>query len=122
MRDVFREIWRVLRQPSSGRNWYEWALMALGHAMLGALFAVVLREWVPASWGYVPTAALIAIAYFAAKEIPDLRRGGRISDSVEDAALVFLGATYGGPLWPVIVWAVVVVGAIEKIRSPEGGG
>lgn len=122
MRDILAEIWRVLRAPEAGRTWFEWALLAIGHAMLGALLAEIARHVVPAAPGDAGRALVLAAAYFVAKEIPDLWRGGRIGDGVVDAGFVCLGALYGVTLWPVLVWLAVAGGVVARIARARGGG
>ena len=33
---MLADIWRVLATPTTGRTWYEWATIAMAHAVLGA--------------------------------------------------------------------------------------
>lgn len=118
MRSILSQIWRELSRPSAGRSWYEWATMALGHVMLGALAAELLAFFgAPASLG---VALVIATLYFLAKETRDLRSGAPVSDSVTDAAFVMLGGLSPLPGWTLAAWGAVSLGVILRVAR-EGG-
>ena len=51
---------------------------------------LALPQWAPVA---------VALAYWAAKELRDLRRGGNLWDGVVDAVGVGIGALYAGPWW-----------------------
>jgi hypothetical protein len=76
---------------------YRRAAGGVWHAVVGAVFCAVFGLW------GLPSALVIATIYWAVKEIVDLRRGGGLWDSVEDAICVCLGAWYGVWWWPAMV-------------------
>lgn len=65
----------------------------IGHALVGAFLSSAFGLW------GIAGAAVIAIAYWLAKELPDLARGGQVLDGLEDALAVSLGAWYSGHWW-----------------------
>lgn len=90
-----------LAWPGTGDNPHHEATTFGGHVIVGAcvVAAVVaglgalglaLPEWAPLA---------VALAYWAAKELRDLRRGGNLWDGVVDAVGVGIGALYAGPWW-----------------------
>lgn len=100
MIEAIKRILASVSQPSVRETGYTWAIIATGHVMLGAAFASV--------WP-------VALLLYAAKEVRDLRRGGRLADGVADFLLVAVGLTYTGPLWwPVAVFGTVCAGAVIK--------
>lgn len=97
---VWRDIWHDVRQPSSDdESAYLFALIAFGHAMLGALLVCFLPVW----------AAVIVYAF--GKELPDYAcRDGSLIDGILDIAFVGLGACFFIlPNWPVFVWVAVAL-------------
>ncbi|MDO5643693.1 MAG: hypothetical protein Q4G26_15075 [Paracoccus sp. (in: a-proteobacteria)] len=98
----------AFRADESG---YLWALIGLGHVMLGAMLQGLL--------GAAGAAARLglAIGYWLIKERADLRRGGSLRDGLIDAGFVGVGAFYTGERWwPVAVMASVALGAWLKER------
>lgn len=98
-------LWREAMRPSGpSEHPYRFTVIAIGHAMLGAVL----------SW-----AGLIAAGiYWIVKEWRDLRRGGAWRDGLIDTAFVGLGTLYTGPLWwPVLVMLLAVTGAV--LRQPN---
>lgn len=99
-----RELISDLATPSGNESNYQWALVAIGHTVIGAaLFA--LFGW----WG---------LAVYAFKEASDLRRGGRWGDSAVDMAFVAIGGVYGPAWWPFLVFLAVGVGlAVRNVTT-----
>ena len=97
-----KALWRSIVTPSSANETpYQFAVIAIGHAMLGAAL----------SWG----GFLIAVAYWVIKERGDLKRGGAWRDGLIDTGFVSLGLIYSGPIWwPVAVMVLAGVGALLK--------
>ena len=107
---ALRRLLVEVMQPTDGAP-YVWAVIALGHVMLGAALQGAL--------GATAAAARIALAvtYWWAKERGDLRRGGSLRDGLIDAAFVGVGAFYDGSrAWPVAVICTVGLGAWIKER------
>lgn len=105
---ALRRLLAEVMQPTDGAP-YVWAVIALGHVMLGAALQGVL--------GATAAAARLglAVAYWIAKERGDLRRGGSVRDGLIDAAFVGVGAFYDGSrAWPVAVVLTVSLGAWIK--------
>lgn len=114
-------LWRTILTPSPRReDGYTWAVIALGHVMLGAALAGLLDGLGAA---LVMSARLaLSLAYWLAKEAGDLRRGGGLWDGLGDAAWVGVGLAYAGPWWwPVAVLAAVIVGAVLRQSTFERG-
>lgn len=97
-----RELWETVSTPSGAESDYQWSLVAIGHATLGAALASVFGWW--------------AMGLYALKECNDLRRGGRWTDSLVDTAFVAMGCVYGPDWWPTAVFAAVLVGLIIRNR------
>jgi hypothetical protein len=98
---MFKLLWDEINTPS-GRMGpltasYFRAVVAIGHAVLGAAFAALLGVW-----GLAP-ALVIGLVYWLAKEEGDIKRGGKVWDGVEDALMVAMGAWYGAVWWPVLI-------------------
>ncbi len=112
MRDALRRLIATIRTPSrADEDGYTWALIGIGHVMLGAALQGLL--------GAAGAAArlLIAAGYWAVKERRDLRRGGGLRDGLVDAGLVCVGAFYDGARWwPVAVMLAIAVGALVRER------
>ena len=107
---ALRRLLAEVMQPTDGTP-YVWAVIALGHVMLGAALQGAL--------GATAAAARLglALAYWIAKERGDLRRGGGVRDGLIDAAFVAVGAFYDGSrAWPVAVICTVAFGAWLKER------
>lgn len=108
MRAAIRRLLTEIAQPTIGGG-YLWAVIAIGHVMLGAVLQGIL--------GAAGAGARLAIGmgYWLIKERRDLRRGGSLRDGLADAALVAVGAFYSGPRWwPVAVFAAVTAGAVLR--------
>lgn len=106
-----RLITSILTPSARAEDGYTWAVIGIGHVMLGAALQGLL--------GAVGAAArlLITAGYWLAKERGDLKRGGSLRDGLVDAAFVGVGAFYSGPRWwPVAVMLVVGVGAVIRER------
>ena len=58
----------------------------------------------------------VPVAYFALKEVPDMRsRGGTRLDSLIDTGWVATGCLYGGEtLWPLAIVTAATVGAVLR--------
>ncbi len=68
----WRAIWRDINTPSSKtEDPYTFAIIALSHAMLGAALGAVLSP-------FVPSPLFVAPAYFAIKEVRDIKKGGSL--------------------------------------------
>lgn len=94
--------------PTDGSP-YLWAIIGIGHVMLGALLQGLLGA----------TAAIarlsLAIVYWFIKERGDLKRGGSLKDGLIDSAFVGVGAFYDGSRWwPIMVLLTVSLGAWIK--------
>lgn len=110
---AIRRLLEEIATPTNGGG-YLWAVIALGHVMLGAMLQGAL--------GFVGVGARLSIAltYWHLKERKDLKRGGGLKDGLVDAALVGVGAFYDGPRWwPVMVFVGVCLGAV--IREKRAG-
>ncbi|MFC3169206.1 hypothetical protein [Paracoccus fontiphilus] len=108
MRAALARLLHELATPTTGTG-YLWAVIAIGHVMLGAMLQGLLGA------AGVGARLAIGIAYWLAKERGDLRRGGSLRDGLADAALVAVGAFYAGPRWwPCLVFAAVCVGAVIR--------
>ncbi len=109
MRALRQLIGTILMPSPRDESGYDWAVIGIGHVMLGAALQGVLGA---------SGAALrlsIAMAYWAVKERGDLKRGGNLRDGLVDAALVAYGACYQGPRWwPVALLLAVCAGAVVK--------
>ena len=119
---MLADIWRVLATPTTGRTWYEWATIAMAHAVLGAdLGALADTAGLAAVSAGLLRLSLGAV-YWLIKERGDLRRGGTVADGLVDAGFVALGALYPGPAWwPWAVTAAVAAGVIFiRARGRDG--
>lgn len=99
--DIINEFWRDASMPSPpDESVYQFVVIAVGHIFIGSLFGVFLSGL----WLF-----LIPIAYFALKELPDIKRGGTLIDSIVDMLFVGVGAIYllVSPWGPVIALAVL---------------
>lgn len=116
----FGVLWDELMTPSGlsrGRRLRAYARGGafVWHACLGAT-VMVAAAWVwPRGAAFLP--ALIALAYWLAKEARDLARGGTLADGIEDAAAVWIGATYGPWWWPA---TVCLAGAFVMLAGLAG--
>lgn len=105
----------ILTPSPRDEDAYTWAVIALGHVMLGAALQGALG-----AAGALARLALTAV-YWLAKERGDLRRGGTLKDGLIDAAFVGVGAFYAGPRWwPVVVMMTVACGALIKEARRDG--
>ena len=105
---ALRRLIREIMTPTDGSP-YVWAVIALGHVMLGAAMQGAL------GWTAAGARLALALAYWWAKERGDLRRGGSLRDGLIDAAFVGVGAFYDGSrAWPVAVVLTVSLGAWIK--------
>lgn len=84
------------RPSASDETPYQWAIIAAGHFLIGAglMAALPVAPWV------------IPLTYFILKEVRDLRKGGRIGDSLIDTTFVGIGAMG----WPLVGVAGIAVG------------
>lgn len=94
LQDIIAELKRPSTlAPGPLHAAYERGVIGMAHGLVGALLAA------PAAYlahGLAPL--LVAVLYFVTKEVGDIRRGGTSQDSIEDAAMVGLGALYSGPV------------------------
>lgn len=106
------DLWRSIRQPSGDDETpYDWAVIAIGHVMVGAALASALGSLTGT------LRLLVAWFYWISKERSDLRRGGGLRDGLVDTGFVYLGCYYDGSWWwPVSVLALVVVGVFIRPR------
>lgn len=108
--NALRRLLAIIAAPKTGDS-YTWAVIGLGHVMLGAALQGVLGASAAA------VRLSLAVAYWCAKERGDLRRGGSLRDGLIDAAFVGVGAFYtGARWWPLAVILTVAVGAWLKER------
>lgn len=108
-------IWQQIEEPDSAAvpsRAYIRAVIAIGHAMLGAAVCA----WFGA-WG-LGLAVPLALVYWLAKERGDLTRGGTFWDGAEDTVMVSLGAWYGAVWWPALV--IVSAGYIMAVATWRG--
>ena len=107
--DNARHLLRELGTPSSGsESPYGVATTAVGHACVGASLAFLTGfPW----WA-------VGVAYWAAKEWRDLRKGGNWHDGAIDAAMVAVGAT----LMPGWFVAALVLGGLDGIMRGRASG
>lgn len=94
-------VWRQVSEPDSAvvpSRAYIRAVIAIGHAMVGATAAGLFGLFGLIGWG-----ALVPVIYWLTKERGDLRRGGTILDGLEDTVMVTLGLWYGAPWWPALI-------------------
>ena len=106
--NALRRLLAIIASPTDGDS-YQWAVIGLGHVMLGAALQGLL--------GVTAAAARLALAalYWVAKERGDLRRGGALRDGIVDTAFVGVGCFYDGSRhWPVAVMLTAAVGAWIK--------
>ena len=99
--DIINEFWRDASMPSPpDESVYQFVVIAVGHIFIGSLLGVFLTGL----WLF-----LIPIAYFALKELSDIKRGGTLIDSIVDMLFVGVGAIYllVSPWGPVIALAVL---------------
>lgn len=110
-------LWRQLETPDSAAvpsRAYIRAVIAIGHAMLGAAAVGILGGsglWV---------AGALAGVYWLLKERADLQRGGSVWDGLEDAVMVGLGAWYGAWWWPALI--ILCAGYIMAVATWRGWG
>ena len=111
--NALRRLLAEIAQPTDGTP-YLWAVIGIGHVMLGAALQGLL--------GASAAAARVALAgaYWLVKERGDLLRGGTIRDGLIDSALVAVGAFYSGPRWwPVAVMLTVCFCALLRETNRE---
>jgi len=105
---ALRRLLREILTPTDGDP-YPWAVVALGHVMLGAL----LQGLTGAAGAGLRLG--LAVVYAFAKERGDLRRGGTLRDGFIDSAFVAVGSFYTGDRWwPIAVMLTVSAGAWIK--------
>lgn len=90
---------RDLSTPAVGSPYIR-GVIWIGHAMVGAAFV--------SGFGLIGLLPALAIGalYWTVKERGDLRRGGALSDGIEDALGVAMGGLYGFPHWPEAIIAI----------------
>lgn len=87
---ALRKMWRAFLTPSPRNpDPHHRAATGVWHASLGAIPGLVLANY--CTWEAFTTVTFVVTTY-GYKEWSDLRRGGSLSDSIEDAAFVALGA------------------------------
>lgn len=90
--EVIADLWREILTPSPpDEKPYKFALIAIGHAILGATFSFA--------------GLLFGFAYWLIKERKDLRRNGSLMDGLIDTGFVLVGTQYSGPEW----WPITIV-------------
>lgn len=113
--DALRSLWRELVTPSAASEApYRWMLIAIAHAVTGAVLAPAMSALWPAV-----ARGLLPLGYWLIKERGDLRRGGRVADGLVDAAFVGLGGFYGPSWWPLAVLAAAAGGAVIRAIVQE---
>lgn len=115
MNAALHAIWAEIVTPShAGEPPYLWMLIAIGHAVLGALLALALPGWLAVAGRVTPV-----LIYWLIKERGDLRRGGSLRDGLVDTGFVGLGLFYGAPWWPALVLGAAFAGAmLREARLP----
>ena len=90
---LWHRLWAEINNPGGGEFAAEHhrATTFAGHVMIGACFAGLGYWWA----GFV-----VAGVYYLIKEAPDMRRGGKLRDGIEDTAGVWFGTFYGPWWWP----------------------
>lgn len=105
-----RDLWKEILTPSPpDEPPYRFAVIWIGHAMLGAAFSFL--------------GLVFAGIYWFAKERQDLRRKGNWADGVVDTGAVLLGTLYSGPIWwPISVLFLAGIGGVlnEALRRFKG--
>ena len=114
LRYAFEEALRILSTPESGATPYQWAVIALSHAMLGFSLCLWLNHLAP--WPLLASQWLVVSGYVL-KEIMDLQRGGSVWDGLFDALAVLAGVwMVSNPVGASLaVWGVVTFGFFERI-------
>ena len=115
---ALRNLIAIILTPSQrDEDGYLWAVIAIGHVMLGAALQGLLGA------AGAATRLGIGLAYWLAKERGDLRRGGGWRDGLVDTAFVGIGAFYDGSRgWPVAVMLAVCIGAVIKEHTKGKNG
>lgn len=103
-------LWKEILTPSPpDEPPYRFAVIWIGHAMLGAAFSFL--------------GLVFAGLYWFAKERQDLRRKGNWVDGVVDTCAVLIGTLYAGPIWwPTSIMILAGVGGVlnEALRRFKG--
>lgn len=99
--------------PGPMQGAYERAVVGIGHLVLGAAVGGML--WPVTGWPEAIARLTFGAAYWGIKEAGDLRRGGTVRDSIEDASLVTLGLFYAGQWWA--PGAAILIGAYLMARG-----
>jgi hypothetical protein len=89
---VIKKIWAEFRKPSERNpDPHHRGATGIWHAALGAIPGLVLADY-----GLWPASATVicVVSFYLQKEIGDLRRGGAIADTIEDAVFVGAGAFF----------------------------
>ena len=118
---VFKSLWHEILTPSPpGETAYLWAVIAIGHAALGAFFYVLFEVAADLMGGVAfPVSVLvISVVYWLLKERADLYRGGTWRDGLTDTFFVALGAFYGPWWWPLAVFGAVIAGLTFRALLP----
>lgn len=107
---VMRDLWREILTPSpADEKSYRFTVVAISHAMLGAVFSFL--------------GLLFGFAYWVLKERKDLRRQGNLWDGLIDTAFVVIGTFYSGPIWwPISIMLLAGLGGVlkETLRRLKG--
>lgn len=110
LKEIFQELWTPSGSIGVNPKGYQRAVEGIGHSVLGAFCVSLLG--LPMG---VLTSFVIAAIYFVVKETSDLKKGGRLPDSVEDALFVAIGCAYSGPVvWPL---TVLLVAGYSMVRT-----
>lgn len=108
--EVVRDLWCEVLTPSPpDEKPYKFTVIAISHAMLGAVFSFA--------------GLLFGFAYWFLKERDDLRRQGNLWDGLIDTAFVVIGTFYSGPIWwPIsIMFSAGFLGVMrETVRRLHG--
>lgn len=96
---------------------YDRGVVGIAHLALGGAVAGIL--WPVAGPWDAAARLCVAGAYFATKELADLRRGGTLRDGIEDAACVGLGLFYAGQWYAPAV--AILIGVYLMARGAARG-
>ena len=116
---AFLTLWHTVMTTSSRHeDGYTWAVIALGHIMLGAALAGAVSG---VGYSFPLLVRLsVSVIYWMTKEYRDIRQGGGLIDSISDTAWVGYGLLYVGPFWwPLAALVVIGIGGVLKQKKVE---
>lgn len=103
----FKKLFEEMMTPSKNESDFIWALVAIGHAVVGAAGFLLIGWW--------------ALPIYLLKELHDLKIGGKKLDGAVDIGFFMLGLVYGTPEWPWLVLSGVALGVfLRNALKPKG--